>query len=84
MVLRHAFAREVLPFAGDGTVTEVDDKRCTLKVGSWSLGALAASMGRLEVAMEVVEPVELAEVFAVQAACFAAAGRSEGGVPARS
>lgn len=56
-VLLHAPAREVLPFAGDGTVTAVDDER-------------------FEVAMEVVEPPELAEAFAVQAARFAAAGPS--------
>ncbi|MGN7969909.1 helix-turn-helix transcriptional regulator [Microbacterium sp. 22296] len=75
-VLLHAPARDVLPFAGDGTVTAVDDERCTLEVGSWSWGALAASFGRFEVAMEVVEPPELAEAFAVQAARFAAAGPS--------
>ncbi len=46
-VLLHASARDVLPFAGDGTVTAVDEERCTLEVGSWSWGALAASFGRL-------------------------------------
>lgn len=75
-VLLHAPARDVLPFAGDGTVTAVDGERCSLEVGSWSWGALAASFGRFEVAMEVVEPRELAEAFAVQAARFAAAGPS--------
>ncbi|MDR6689525.1 putative DNA-binding transcriptional regulator YafY [Microbacterium sp. 1154] len=77
-VLLHAPARDVLPFAGDGTVTALDDERCTLEVGSWSWGALAASFGRFEVAMEVVGPPELAEAFAVQAARFAAAGSSAG------
>ncbi|KEP75505.1 transcriptional regulator [Microbacterium sp. SUBG005] len=75
-VLLHAPASDVSPFAGDGTVTAVDDKRCTLEIGSWSWGALAASFGRFEVAMEVVGPLELAEAFAVQAARFAAAGSS--------
>lgn len=75
-VLLHAPARDVLPFAGDGAVTAVDDERCTLELGSWSWGALAASFGRFEVAMEVVGPPELAEAFAVQAARFAAAGPS--------
>jgi len=75
-VLLHAPVRDVLPFAGDGTVTAVDDERCTLEVGSWSWGALAASFGRFEVAMEVVEPPDLAEAFAVQAARFAAAGET--------
>lgn len=75
-VLLHAPARDVLPFAGDGTVTAVDDQRCTLEAGSWSWGALAASFGRFEVAMEVVEPPELVKAFAVQAERFAAAGSS--------
>lgn len=75
-VLLHAPARDVLPFAGDGAVTAVDDERCILELGSWSWGALAASFGRFEVAMEVVEPPELAEVFAVQAERFAAARSS--------
>lgn len=69
-VLLHAPVRDVLPFAGDGTVTAVDDEQCTLEVGSWSWGALAASFGRFEVAMEVVGPPELTEAFAVQAARF--------------
>lgn len=72
-VLLHAPARDVLPFAGDGIVTAIDDDRCTLEVGSWSWGALAASFGRFEVAMEVVGPPALAEAFAVQAERFARA-----------
>lgn len=56
-------AYEVLPFAGDGTVTAIDDHRCALEVGSWSWGVLAASFGRFEVAMEVVGPPELAAAF---------------------
>lgn len=75
-VLLHAPARDVRPFAGDGTVTALDGQRCTLEVGSWSWGALAASFGRFEVAMEVVGPPELAEAFAVQAARFARAFES--------
>jgi len=35
-VVLHLPARDVLPFAGDGTVTAVDDRRCTLESGSWS------------------------------------------------
>lgn len=73
-VLLHAPARDVLPFAGDGTVTAIDAEHCTLEVGSWSWGALAASFGRFEVAMEVVGPPDLAEAFAVQAERFTAAG----------
>lgn len=65
-------AREVLPFAGDGTVTARDDGRCTLEAGSWSWGALAASFGRFEVAMEVVGPPELAAAFGTVAARYQA------------
>jgi predicted DNA-binding transcriptional regulator YafY len=75
-VVLHAAAHRVGPFAGDGTVTVVDEGRCTLEAGSWTWGALAASFGRFEVAMEVVGPPELAEAFAVQAERFAAAGSS--------
>lgn len=64
-------AREVLPFAGDGTVTPVSEDRCSLEVGAWSWGALAASFGRFEVAMEVVGPPELAEAFAELAGRYA-------------
>ncbi|WP_264630646.1 WYL domain-containing protein [Microbacterium hydrothermale] len=73
IVLLRAPARDVLPFAGDGTVTAVDDARCTLEIGSSSWGALAASFGRFEVAIEVFEPSELADAFALQAARFASA-----------
>jgi len=67
-------AREVLPFAGDGTVTAIDDDRCTLESGSWSWGALAASFGRFEAAMQVVGPPELADAFATLAARYQATG----------
>jgi predicted DNA-binding transcriptional regulator YafY len=66
-------AREVLPFAADGTVTAIDDDRCALEAGSWSWGSLAASFGRFEVPMEVVGPPELADAFATTAARFRAA-----------
>ncbi len=73
-VLLHLPARDVLPFAGDGTVTAVDDNTCTLEVGSWSWGALAAWFGRFEAEMEVVGPAELAEAFGVLAERYARAG----------
>lgn len=66
--------QEVLPFAGDGTVVALDDSRCSLRSGSWSWGALAASYGRFETTMEVVEPPELVAAFAALAARY-------GGVP---
>ena len=68
-------AREVLPFAGDGVVRRVDDDRCSLEVGSWSWGSLAASLGRFEVGIEVVEPPELVDAFAVLAERYAAVSR---------
>lgn len=68
-------AHEVLPFAGEGTVRVVDDNRCSLEIGSWSWGALAASFGRFEVAMEVVEPPELTEAFAALAKRYNATAR---------
>ena len=60
-------ARDVLPFAGDGTVRAIDENRCSLEIGSWSWGSLAASLGRFEVPMEVVEPPELTDAFNVLA-----------------
>lgn len=65
-------AREILPFAGDGTVTAIADDRCILEVGSWSWGALAASFGRFEVSMQVVGPPELSAAFATLAARYQA------------
>lgn len=58
---------EVLPFAGDGTVRPYGDGRCTLESGSWSWGSLAASYGRFEVSMEVLNPPELTKAFTVLA-----------------
>ena len=66
-VTLHLPATEVLPFAGDGTVVAIDESRCSLEIGSWSWGSLAASFGRFEVAMEDVSPPELVEAFAVLA-----------------
>ncbi|MFP3464173.1 helix-turn-helix transcriptional regulator [Leifsonia sp. SIMBA_070] len=67
-------ARDVLPFAGDGSVTPIDERRCSLEAGAWSWGALAASFGRFEVRMEVVGPPELADAFATLAERYASAG----------
>ncbi len=78
-VLLHLPAREVLPFAGDGTVVAVDEHRCRLEAGSWSWEALAASFGRFDVPMEVVEPPELAAAFGVLAERYAAASEGTAG-----
>lgn len=68
-------AREVLPFAGDGTVTVLDENHCTLSAGAWSWGALAASFGRFEVDIDVVEPGDLRAAFATLARRYARTGR---------
>lgn len=69
-------ARDVLPFAGDGTVRTIDEDRCSLELGSWSWGSLAASFGRFDVAMEVVGPPALADAFAALATRYATAASS--------
>lgn len=68
-------ARDVLPFAGEGTVRAIDEHRCSLETGSWSWGSLAASLGRFEVSMQVVEPPELAAAFLELATRYHAAAR---------
>ncbi|MDD7927956.1 WYL domain-containing protein [Microbacterium sp. NM3R9] len=73
-VVVHLPARRVRPFAGDGTVTAVDDATCRLEAGSWSWTALAASFGRFDAPMEVVGPPELADAFAALADRYARAG----------
>lgn len=80
-VALHLPAREVLPFAGDGTVTAIDDDTCILEAGSWSWGALAASFGRFEVAMDVLGPPELAAAFGTLAERYRA---TSAGAPSRS
>lgn len=73
-VVLHLPARDVLPFAGDATVTPIDDHTCRLEAGSWSWGALAASFGRFEVPMDVIGPSELASAFATLAQRYARTG----------
>ncbi|MGM1018866.1 MAG: helix-turn-helix transcriptional regulator [Actinomycetota bacterium] len=65
-------AREVRPFAGDGTVVELGGGRCRLELGSWSWVALAASLNRFDTDIEVIEPPELREAFSRLAARNAA------------
>lgn len=76
-VILHMPAHEVLPFAGDGTVTALDEQTCSLASGSWSWGALAASFGRFEVPMEIVGPPELASAFATLAERYAQASKTD-------
>lgn len=75
-VVLHLPAKDVLPFAGDGTVTPIDEHTCTLEAGSWSWEALAASFGRFEVPIEVISPPELAAAFATLAERYAETSRT--------
>jgi predicted DNA-binding transcriptional regulator YafY len=72
----HLPASAVVPFAGDGTVEALGADRCTLEVGSWSWGALAASFGRFETEMEIVGPPELVLACDELAARYERAARS--------
>lgn len=74
-VILDAPMRDVLPFAGDGTVRPLGDDRCILESGSWSWGSLAASFGRFEVPMEVVGPAELVDAFATLSKRYAETAR---------
>ncbi|WP_053387229.1 helix-turn-helix transcriptional regulator [Leucobacter japonicus] len=76
VVLERA-ARDVLPFVGDGVVTEIDAGSCRLELGSWSWGSLAAAFGRFDAPMRVVGPPQLAEACAALAQRFAAAAAPE-------
>ncbi|MCR2824417.1 helix-turn-helix transcriptional regulator [Microbacterium sp. zg.Y909] len=73
-VILHLPVDAVLPFAGDGVVEALGPDRCRYTAGSWSWIALAASLGRFDADIEVVEPPELAEAFARLAERYAAAG----------
>jgi len=68
--------RRVRPFAGDGAVEPLDERRTRLTAGAWSWGALAASFGRFEAPVSQAQPPELAAAFAEQAERFAAAAGS--------
>lgn len=80
-VILHAPARDVLPFAGDGTERALGERRCSLEVGSWSWGALAASFGRFEVSMKVVSPPQFSEAFAELAGRYAGTARTHDAGP---
>lgn len=75
-VVLHAPARDVLPFAGDGTVHALTEHSCTLEAGSWSWQALAASFGRFEVPMDVIGPPELVSAFTTLAERYTRANKT--------
>jgi len=56
-------AKAVAPFAAGGTVEPLGPDRSGLRSGAWSWVALAASLGRFDAAIEVVEPPELVAAF---------------------
>ncbi|MCS4277679.1 putative DNA-binding transcriptional regulator YafY [Mycetocola sp. BIGb0189] len=68
-------ARDVRPFVGDGTLTDLGPGRCRLEAGSWSWVSLAAALCRFDCAIEVVGPPELRDAFATLATRTAAAAR---------
>ncbi|WP_152191773.1 helix-turn-helix transcriptional regulator [Georgenia satyanarayanai] len=68
-------AHEVAPFLGDGTVVAVGADHCRVSVGSWSWPALAASLGRLDTAIDEVSPAELREACTLLAARYGQAGQ---------
>ena len=73
-VLVNLPASAVLPFAGDGIVEDLGPDRCSYESGSWSWVALAASLGRFDADLEVVQPPELADAFDRLAIRYASAG----------
>lgn len=66
--------RDVAPFVEDGTVEPLGEDRCVVEAGSWSWVALAASFGRFDARVEVLDPPELAEAFTTLSERYAAAG----------
>ncbi|WP_394553127.1 helix-turn-helix transcriptional regulator [Agromyces sp. MMS24-JH15] len=66
-VILHRPASDVEPFSGDGIVRPLGPDRCSLEVGSWSWVSLAAALNRFDADVDVVEPVELRDAFAVLA-----------------
>ena len=73
-VILNLAASAVRPFAGDGTVEELGSDRCRYESGSWSWIALAASLGRFDTEIEVLDPPELADAFRQLASRYAVAG----------
>lgn len=68
-------ASAVTPFAGDGTVEDLGAGRCSLECGSWSWISLAASFGRIDTDVEVVNSPELSTAFGQLATRYRAAAR---------
>ncbi|WP_029068119.1 helix-turn-helix transcriptional regulator [Jonesia quinghaiensis] len=67
-VIVHRSASEVAPFAGDGIVEALDSQRCSLTLGAWSWVALAATLNSFDADIDVLNPPQLADAFALLAA----------------
>jgi len=67
-VILHRPAAQVLPFAGDGIVEDLGPDRCRLELGAWSWIALAATLNRFDADIEVLDPPQLRDAFALLAA----------------
>jgi predicted DNA-binding transcriptional regulator YafY len=78
-VIIHAPADAVRPFVGDGLLEDLGAGRCRLESGSWSWGALAASLGRFDAEMDVLGPPELAQACAQLAERYRRAASSDTG-----
>ncbi|WP_433191842.1 helix-turn-helix transcriptional regulator [Nocardia sp. CA-107356] len=63
----------VSEFTRDAIIEDLGPNRCRLILGSWSWIALAATLGRFDADLEVVEPSELRDAFAHLARRYAAA-----------
>ena len=74
-VVLHLPLSEVLPYVGDGVASAVDADRTEYTVGSWSWVALAATLGRFDAEVEMVEPPELKKAFEKLAIRFEAASQ---------
>lgn len=64
-VVLRAPLEDVTPYAGDGLVERLDDRRCRLVLGSRSWMALAATVARFDADIESAEPAELRAAFRV-------------------
>jgi len=72
-------AATLAPFAGDGTLEDLGDGRCSYEVGSWSWVSLAALFGRFAAEVEVVGPAQLRDAFAELAGMYSRAATGSRG-----
>ncbi|MBY6676562.1 WYL domain-containing protein [Rhodococcus sp. BP-332] len=57
----HLPAAEAAPFLADGTVEDLGDGRCRVRIGAWSWTGIAASLARFDAELEDLRPPELAD-----------------------